>query len=370
LKLAKKDYYDVLGVHKNANEAELKKAYRKLAVKYHPDKNPGDKESEAKFKEVSEAYEVLSDPQKRATYDQFGHTTGPGGFGGFKDTGFSGGFADIFEDFFGDAFGGGGQRRSRGQRGVDVRYNLDMSFEDAAFGLETNIKVPSSKACIPCDGTGSKGGSLATCGGCGGAGQIRMQQGFFTVNRTCDKCMGRGSVITDPCPECRGSGKTKYTKKLSIKIPPGVETGMRLKLSGEGEMGTVGAPPGDLYVVINVREHPFFIRQGNDIACELPISIAQACLGDEVEAPTLNGKVKMKIAAGTQSGKIMRLKGKGIADPRGYGRGDQHVIIKVEVPTKLNERQKELLREFETEADEETHPIKKGFFNKLKDLFG
>ncbi len=367
--MSKRDYYDVLGVHKNATEVEIKKAFRKLAVKYHPDKNPGDKESEMKFKEINEAYEVLSDAQKRATYDQFGHTTGPGGFGGFSDTGFGGGFSDIFEDFFGEAFGGGSQRRQRGQRGADVRYNLDMSFEEAAFGLDTNIKVPSEKPCAACNGTGSKGGTLSTCGKCGGAGQFRVQQGFFTVNRTCDKCRGRGSVITDPCAECKGSGRTRFTKELAVKIPPGVETGMRLKLSGEGGIGTMGAPSGDLYVEISVREHPLFVRKGNDIVCELPVSIVQACLGDEVEVPTLTGKVKMKISAGTQPGKVMRLKGKGIADPRGYRRGDQHVIIKVEVPTKINERQKELLREFEAESDADTHPIKKGFFDKLKELF-
>lgn len=368
--MAKRDYYDVLGIHKNASDTEIKKAYRKLAVKYHPDKNPGDKEAEESFKEISEAYEVLGDPQKRATYDQFGHTMGPEGVGGFRDFGFGGGFGDIFEDVFGDFFGGGGARRSRGQRGADLRYNLDISFEEAAFGMETNIKVPSSKECIRCSGTGAKDGNMSTCSMCQGSGQVRMQQGFFTISKTCGQCMGRGSVIVESCRECGGRGRVEMTKTLSIKVPPGVETGMKLKLSGEGEPGTMGSPSGDLYVVIRVKEHPFFIREGNDIICEIPVSFTQAALGDEIEVPTLEGKVRMKVAPGTQPGKVMRIKGKGFPDPRGYRKGDQHVVINVEVPARLSERQKEILREFDRESGEEAHPIRKGFFTKVRELFG
>ena len=365
--MAKRDYYDVLGIHQNASEAEIKKAYRKLAVKYHPDKNQGNKEAEEKFKEISEAHEVLSDPQKRATYDQFGHTMGAEGFGGFRDAGFGGGgFGDVFEEVFGDFFGGGGKRKSRGRRGGDLRYNLTVSFEDAAFGKETTIKIPTYEECARCDGSGGK---TSACTTCGGTGQVRLQQGFFTVSRSCNKCMGRGSVITDPCRDCSGSGRKEVEKSLSIKVPPGVETGMRLRLTGEGEPGSMGAPPGDLYIVINVKEHPFFVREGNDVICEVPISFVQATLGDEIEVPTLKGKVKMKIPAGSQPGSVLRLRGNGFPDARGYGRGDQHVVIKVEVPSKVTERQKQLLREFDCESCEETHPIKKGFFSKLKEIF-
>ncbi len=366
--MSKRDYYDVLGVHKNASDTEVKKAFRKLAVQYHPDKNPGNAEAENKFKEANEAYEVLSDAQKRATYDQFGHSMGGQGFGGFKDAGFGGGgFGDAFEDLFGDFFGGGGARRGRGERGADLRYNLDITFEEAAFGKETTIRFPASEDCHQCNGTGGKSDACETCQG---SGQIRTSQGFFTVSRTCGRCGGRGRTVTDPCKGCKGQGRLETEKNLSIKIPPGVESGMRLRLSGEGEPGSMGAPPGDLYVVINVEPHPFFIREGNEIICEVPISFNQAALGAEIEIPTLNGKVKMKVPAGSQPGKVMRLKGKGFPDHRGYGKGDQHVVLKVEVPTRLSNRQKELLNEFAKETGEEAHPIQKGFFDKLKELFG
>ncbi len=370
--MSKRDYYDVLGVNQNASETEIKKAFRKLAVQYHPDKNAGNKEAEDKFKEVNEAYEVLGDPQKRATYDQFGHTMGPDGFGGFRDAGFGGGgFGDIFEDIFGDFFGGGGGRRQhRGQRGADLRYNLDVDFKDAAFGMETTIKVPSAKECDACKGTGSKDGKLKQCQNCQGSGQIRMQQGFFTVSRTCSHCSGRGSVIVDPCKDCKGAGRKEVTKTLSINVPPGVETGTRLKLTGEGELGSGGAPPGDLYVVMRVKEHPFFVREGHEIVCEVPIGFTQAVVGDDIEVPTLEGKVKMKIPAGTQPGKVMRLKGKGFPVLGRNARGDQHVIIRVEVPTRINERQKELLAEFEKEFGEDSHPLRSGFFKKFKEMFG
>ena len=373
--MSKRDYYDVLGVNKNASDVEIKKAYRKLAVKHHPDKTQGDKASEQKFKEAAEAYEVLGDAQKRATYDQFGHTMGSEGFGGFRDAGFgaggaAGGFGDIFEDIFGDFFGGGGggQRRG-GQRGNDLRYNLDIKFEDAAFGLETKIKVPSYKSCSDCNGTGGKGGEVETCAHCQGSGQMRMQQGFFTVSRTCNHCMGKGKVIKNPCRSCKGQGKTEETKNLSLNIPAGVETGTRMKLAGEGEPGIGGAPPGDLYVVLSVAEHPFFVREGREVICEIPISFSQAALGDELEVPTLDGKVKMKVPAGTQPGKVMRLKGKGFPDLNRYGRGDQHVVIKLEVPTRLTDRQKELLAEFESESAEDANPLRKGFLDKFKDIF-
>lgn len=370
--MAKKDYYDLLGVNQNASDTEIKKAFRKLAVKYHPDKTQGDKASEEKFKEINTAYEVLSDAQKRATYDQFGHTMGPEGFGGFRDAGFggAGGVGDIFEDMFGDFFGGGGAQRGRGQRGNDLRYNLDVSFKNAAFGLETSIKIPSAKACSDCKGTGGKDGKITTCANCQGSGQIRMQQGFFTVSRTCNRCMGNGATVTDPCKSCRGKGQTKITKTLSVNIPPGVETGTRLKLAGEGELGTGGAPPGDLYVVLRVEEHRFFVREGREIICEVPISFSQAALGDEIEVPTLDGKVKMKVPAGTQPGNVMRLKGKGFPELGRYSRGDQHVVVKVEVPTRLTEKQKELIKEFEAESDDDANPIRNGFFNKLKEIFG
>jgi molecular chaperone DnaJ len=373
--LSKRDYYDVLGVNKNASDIEIKKAYRKLAVKHHPDKTQGDKASEQKFKEAAEAYEVLGDAQKRATYDQFGHTMGSEGFGGFRDAGFgagagAGGFGDIFEDIFGDFFGGGGGAQRRGgQRGNDLRYNLDIKFEDAAFGLETKIKVPSYKSCSDCNGTGGKRGEVETCAHCQGSGQMRMQQGFFTVSRTCNHCMGKGTVIKNPCRSCKGQGRIEETKNLSLNIPAGVETGTRMKLAGEGEPGIGGAPPGDLYVVLSVAEHPFFVREGREVVCEIPISFSQAALGDELEVPTLDGKVNMKVPAGTQPGKVMRLKGKGFPDLNRYGRGDQHVVIKLEVPTRLTDRQKELLAEFDSESAEDANPLRKGFFDKFKEIF-
>lgn len=363
--MSKKDYYELLEVHQNASDAEIKKAFRKLAVKYHPDKNRDDKKAEDKFKEINEAYEVLSDPQKRATYDQFGHSMGGQGAGGFSDSGFGAGFGDVFEDMFGDFFGGG--RRSSGQRGSDLRYNMSISFEEAAFGKETTIKIPTTENCSYCNGSGGKS---ETCSRCKGSGQIRMQQGFFAVNRPCNHCAGRGKVIIDPCSKCKGKGRVEISKTLSVKIPAGIDSGMRLRISGEGEPGLGGAPSGDLYVVIQVEAHPFFMREENEIVCELPISFAQASLGAEIHVPTLDGKVKMKIPAGSQPGKVLRLKGKGFPDARGYGRGDQHVVLKVEVPRKLTERQKELLKEFDEESGDESTPLIKGFFDKVKELFG
>jgi molecular chaperone DnaJ len=370
----KRDYYEILSVHKNASEIEIKKAFRKLAIQHHPDKNQGDKEAEEKFKEATEAYEVLSDPQKRAQYDQFGHA-GVSGAGGYSGNGFGGfgtgtPFGDIFSDIFGDIFGGGGGgRRSQGRRGDDLLYNLEISFEDAAFGCEKKIDVPYAKRCNSCNGSGAKPGTEPKiCPSCRGAGQMRYQQGFFSVSKTCGQCNGEGKVVDDPCPDCRGKGSTKDTKTLSVKVPGGVETGSRLKLNSEGGQGAKGGPNGDLYVAISVKEHSLFRREDDNVLCEIPISFAQAALGCEIEVPTLEGKVSMKIPDGTQSGKVYRLRGKGITSLQGYGRGDQLVIVKVETPTNLNKRQKELLEEFATISGEDAHPMKKGFLDKVMDF--
>jgi molecular chaperone DnaJ len=365
----KRDYYEVLEVHRNASDVEIKKSYRRLAIQFHPDKNPGDKASEDKFKEVSEAYEVLSDGQKRAQYDQFGHAAFNGG------AGFSGGFGaspfgDIFGDIFSDIFGGGRTRGGRGKRGDDLLYNLEISFEEAAFGVEKNIEIPFAKRCGTCNGTGAKPGTDAkTCPTCKGAGQVRFQQGFFSVSKTCNQCNGEGKVVKHPCTECRGTGSVRDRKNLSVKVPAGVETGNRLKLSNEGGQGLKGAPNGDLYVAISVTEHPLFKREGNDVICELPISFTQAALGCEIETPTLDGRVAMKIPEGTQSGRIFRLRGKGIPVLQGYGRGDQLVIVRVETPTSLNKQQKELLEEFARISGEEVNPMSKNFFAKVMDMF-
>ncbi len=368
----KRDYYEILGVHKNASETEIKKAFRKLAIQHHPDKNPGDKEAEEKFKEATEAYEVLSDAQKRAQYDQFGHAgvSGAGGFsgGGFGGFGAGSPFGDIFSDIFGDIFGGGG-RRTQGRRGDDLLYNLEIAFEEAAFGCEKKIDVPYAKRCVSCNGSGAKPGTEPKiCPTCRGAGQVRYQQGFFSVSKTCGQCNGEGKVVDDPCPDCRGKGSVKDTKTLSVKIPGGVETGSRLKLTGEGGQGAKGGPNGDLYVAIAVKDHPLFQREDDNVVCEIPISFAQAALGCEIEVPTLDGKVSMKIPDGTQSGKIYRLRGKGIPSLQGYGRGDQLVIVKVETPTNLSGRQKELLEEFAKISGEDAHPMKKGFLDKVMDF--
>ncbi|MBI2358139.1 MAG: molecular chaperone DnaJ [Deltaproteobacteria bacterium] len=365
----KKDYYETLGVNRSASEEEIKKAYRKLALTYHPDRNPGDKRAEEHFKEVSEAYQVLGDAEKRAQYNQFGHAAfGDGGpfKGGFD---FTTGFEDIFGDIFGEFFGAGTGRRRTRVRGEDLRYNLELSFEEAVFGAEKKIKVPRQGLCDTCQGTGCKPGtSPRSCTSCHGRGQVSFQQGFFNVSRTCTQCRGEGTVITDPCAACAGQGRVRKFHTLSIKIPPGVDTGSRLKLRGEG--GSSGGPPGDLYVDIRVAPHPLFIRDGLDVVCEVPIGFVQAALGADIDVPTLEGKVKMKIPAGTQSGKVLRLKGKGIRDVQGYRQGDQLVRAVVETPTHLTPRQKELLREFAALGGEEVHPLSKGFFDKVKEIFG
>jgi len=368
----KRDYYEVLGVSRDASEDEIKKAYRKLALKYHPDRNPGDRGAEERFKEASEAYQVLSDPEKRAQYDRFGHAafdqTGTG-FGGFDFS--STPFEDLFNDLFGDFFGTTrGRRRSRMRRGEDC-VDLDLKFEEAVFGCEKIIRVPRTTSCEACRGLGTKGGApRVTCPACRGSGQIRFQQGFFSIAKTCGQCGGQGSVIREVCRSCGGSGVARKVQQLNVKIPPGVDTGSRLKLRGEGEVGSNGGPPGDLYVVIRVLEHPFFKRHGDDVLCEVPISFPQAALGAEIEVPTLDGKMKMKIPAGTQSGQVFRLRGKGVPDPQGYGRGDQLVTVVVETPRHLTPRQRELIEEFARISGEDVNPISKGFFDKMKEIFG
>lgn len=376
--MSKRDYYEVLGVGKGASKDEIKKAYRKLALQYHPDRNPDNAEAEAKFKEASEAAEVLLDDNKKSRYDQFGHAgvDGQGGFGagGFGAGGDFGDLGDIFGDIFGDILGGGrrrgGGRRSRGRPGNDLQMSVSISFEEAAFGVEKNITVNRFASCGTCNGSGSKTGKMATCGTCQGTGEIRRQQGFFTVASTCPTCQGMGQTIADPCGTCHGEGRVRKKTDLSVKVPPGIDHGQRLKLSGEGDSGAMGGMSGDLYVVVDVLEHDIFERDGHDVHCIVPISFSQAALGSEIEVPTLDGKVQVSIPSGTQAGKKMRLKGKGIQRLGGYGVGDQILTIHVETPTKLNAQQKEL---FEQLADLEehagSHPMSRGFFDKVKDLF-
>lgn len=343
----KRDYYDVLGVNRQAQETEIKAAYRKLALKYHPDRNPGNREAEERFKEAAEAYEVLRDTQKRSIYDQFGHAglegTGFSGFGGFEDI-FSS-FGDIFEDFFG--FGGGRRSRSRSSRGADLRYDMQLGFMEAAFGTETEIEVEKLEICRTCTGSGSEPGtSPQTCAQCRGSGQISRSQGFFTVRTACHACRGNGQVITHPCSECKGVGQVRVRKKVAVKIPAGVDTASRLRLTGEGEAGAHGGPPGDLYVFIHVEPHDLFERHDNDVVCRIPITFVQAALGDKIEVPTLTGKKKVEIKRGTQPGDILRLRGEGIPSLRNGNRGDQIVQFSIRTPTHLNKKQEEILREF------------------------
>ncbi|EGV17389.1 molecular chaperone DnaJ [Thiocapsa marina] len=351
--MAKRDYYEVLGVSRNASEADLKKAFRRLAMKYHPDRNSGDADTEAKFKEAKLAYDVLSDPKKRSAYDQFGHAGVDAGAGGFGGPGGDGGaFSDIFGDVFGDIFGGrSGARRT--QRGVDLRYDLSLSLEDAVNGKEVKFRIPVQVDCQFCGGTGAKPGTKPkTCTTCGGSGQVRMQQGFFSIQQTCPTCRGTGSVIEDACGHCRGRGRIQEEKTLSVRVPPGVDTGDRIRLAGEGERGEYGGPPGDLYVQIQVKSHPIFTREDSHLHCEVPIGFVTAALGGELEVPTLDGKVMLKIPAGTQTGKMFRVRGKGVKPVRGGVIGDLICRVTVETPVNLTERQKELLREFEASMKE------------------
>ena len=373
--MAKRDYYEVLGVNRDASDEEIKKAYRKLAMKFHPDRNPDNPKSEEQFKEAKEAYEILSDKQKRGAYDQFGHAGvdpsaggGPGGAG-------MGGFADAFSDIFGDIFGGGGGRggRSNVYRGADLRYNLEVSLEEAARGTETRIRIPTMAECETCHGSGAKKGSEPkTCPTCAGHGQVRMQQGFFSIQQTCPKCHGTGRYVADPCPSCHGAGRVKQHKTLSVKIPSGIDEGDRIRLAGEGEPGVNGGPPGDLYVQIHLKPHGVFQRDHDDLHCEMPISFTTAALGGEIEIPTLEGAAKLRIPTETQSGKVFRLRGKGIKGVRSIGYGDLLCHVVVETPVSLTDRQKELLREFDeiSRANSARHnPKAQGWMDKVRDFF-
>jgi molecular chaperone DnaJ len=372
--MAKRDYYETLGCDRGADETVLKTSYRKLAMKWHPDRNQGDAEAEIRFKEVNEAYEVLKDPQKRAAYDRFGHAAfenggggGPAGFGDVAST-----FADIFDDLFGGGMGRGrgGAGGGRG-RGADLRYNMEITLEEAFSGKTAQIKIPTSVTCEACNGSGAKPGTQPkTCRTCGGAGKIRHAQGFFTLERTCPTCQGRGSVIEDPCGACGGAGRVTRERTLSVQIPAGVEDGTRIRLGGEGEAGVRGGAAGDLYIFLSIEPHAFFQREGADLYCRVPISMVTAALGGQVEVPTIDGdKTKVKIPEGTQSQKRFRLSGKGMPILRTRSHGDMYVQVVVETPQKLTKRQRELLAEFDKESSGETHPESAGFFSKVKEFF-
>ncbi|GMU71770.1 MAG: molecular chaperone DnaJ [Betaproteobacteria bacterium PRO3] len=378
--MAKRDYYTVLGVNRDASEDDIKKSYRKLAMKHHPDRNQGDKAAEEKFKEAKEAYEILADAKKRAAYDQFGHAgvdpsagfgggargAGPEGFGGFADA-----FGDIFGEIFGQGRGGGGNGVFRG---ADLRYNLELTLEEAARGTEARIRIPAMEGCETCHGSGAKPGtSSKPCPSCQGRGQVRVSQGFFSIQQTCPQCHGTGKYVPDPCATCGGAGRVRKHKTLSVKIPAGVDQDDRIRLSGEGEAGVNGGPPGDLYVVVQLKPHAVFQREGADLHCEMPISFATAALGGEIEIPTLDGHAKVKIPPETQTGQVFRLRNKGIRPVRGSVTGDLYCHVALETPVKLTSRQKEILREFESinQEDPEAHsPKQKTFFDKLKAFFG
>lgn len=376
--MAKRDYYEVLGVEKGASDEEIKKAYRKLAIKYHPDKNPGDKAAEEKFKELGEAYEILSSPDKRAAYNQYGHAafdrrSGGGGFGqggGFHDP------FDIFREVFGggsifeDFFGGGRGDPSQPHRGEDLRYDMEITFEEAAHGCEKEISVTKLETCDICSGSGAEAGARArTCGTCGGRGQVISSRGIFSIAQPCPNCQGAGRVIDKPCKGCRGTGRREKASKIKLRIPAGVDSGSRLRSAGNGEAGFRGGPAGDLYVILHVRPHEFFQRDGDDLLCEVPISFVQAALGAEVEVPTLDGKAVIKIPAGTQPNSMFRLKGHGVKNIQGYGHGDLHVRINVEVPTHLTSAQKAKLMEFSELCSGKESPISQSFFEKARKLF-
>ncbi len=377
-KAHQRDYYEVLGVTRTAAADEIKSAYRKAALKWHPDRDPENKsEAEVKFRECTEAYSVLSDAQKRQVYDTYGHAglSGMGGGQGFDNTVFQD-FHDIFGDFFGfeDLFGGGGRRgRSRTQRGSDLRYDMSLTFDEAAAGVTTKIKLPRQEYCQECKGTGAKKGTgVQTCEACKGRGQLAYQQGFFTITRTCATCQGAGQIVRERCPECRGQGRLEREKTIELRIPPGVDTGTRLRVAGEGEPGPNGGPAGDLYVVLEVKEHPFFERRGADLYCTIPLSIAQATLGTELQLPGLNGEEKLKIPEGTQSGAVFRLKGRGLADPRGGGKGDLYYHVRVLTPTKLTREQRKLIEQLGAMLKVENKPADRNssIFDKVKDIFG
>ena len=366
--MAKQDYYKLLDLPRTATEAEIKKAYRRLAMKFHPDRNPGDPEAEHRFKETKEAYEVLTDPQKRAAYDQFGHAGLQGGRGGFSA---GDAFGDIFGEMFGDIFSGGQRGRSQVFRGADLRYEFELDLEQAVFGTETSIQIPSLAECRTCGGSGAaKGSTPKTCDTCGGHGQVRVQQSIFTIQQPCPRCKGRGKIISNPCDTCLGQGRVRQEKTLAVTVPAGVDTGDRIRLSGEGEAGRNGGPAGDLYVEIRVREHAIFEREGSNLSCEVPISFATAALGGSVEVPTLDGEVVLKIPAETQSGRVFRMRSKGVVPVRGGSAGDLFCRVVVETPIDLNAGQRDLLREFETSLQQGSHkPREKSFFDGVKKFF-
>ena len=374
--MAKQDYYDCLGVDRDADAAELKKVYRKLAMQFHPDRNPDDAEAEKRFKEVSEAYEVLKDEDKRAAYDRYGHAAfegggpGPGGFGG---GGGAGGFSDIFEEMFGDFMGGRGGQRASAVRGSDLRFNMEITLEDAFNGLKTDIRVPTSVVCESCKGSGGKDGAApVACSSCGGAGRVRSQSGFFTVERTCPTCQGSGHTIKEPCRSCSGAGRQQKEKTLAVNIPPGVEDGTRIRLSGEGEAGLRGAPGGDLYIFLGIKPHRFFRRDGADIHVRVPVPMATATLGGQIEVPTVEGKLlRVSIPEGTPTGHQLRLRGKGMKVLRSESRGDMFVQIFVETPVNLTKKQKELLKEFtgDDKTSKKHSPESTGFLDKVKELW-
>ena len=370
--MSKRDYYEILGVSKDTDSKDVKKAYRRVAMKFHPDRNPDDPKAEEKFKEATEAYDVLMDEEKREAYNRYGHAGVDASMGGGAG---NGNFSDVFGDVFGDIFGGGGGGRGRGgpQRGSDLRYTLDISLEDAVKGTTVEIRVPTLASCDTCDGSGArKGSSPTTCGTCGGAGQVRMQQGFFQVQQTCPTCRGKGKSISDPCGSCHGQGRVERTKTLSVKVPPGVDTGDRIRLSGEGEAGPDGGPPGDLFVQMSVAQHAIFERDGKNLYCEVPITFADAALGGELEVPTLDGRVKLKIPPGTQTGKLFRLRGKGVKQVRGGTVGDLLCRAAVETPVNLNKRQKELFRELQEslgEGGKSQSPRQSSWFEGVKSFF-
>ncbi|MDF2370761.1 MAG: molecular chaperone DnaJ [Rhizobiaceae bacterium] len=374
--MAKADYYQTLGVTKSASAKDLKSAFRKLAMQCHPDKNPDDADSERKFKEINEAYEMLKDPQKRAAYDQYGHAAfeqgGPGGFGGGGGAG-AGGFSDIFEDIFGDMMGGGRSRRSSTarERGADLRYNMEVTLEEAYAGKTAQVRVPSSVQCDQCSGSGAKPGTNAdTCSMCHGAGRVRASQGFFSVERTCPTCHGRGETISDPCTKCSGQGRVTEERSLSVNIPAGIEDGTRIRLAGEGEAGMRGSPSGDLYIFLSVRPHEFFQRDGADLYCNVPISMTTAALGGQFDVVTLDGaKTRVKVPEGTQAGKQFRLKSKGMPVLRSPQTGDLYIQISIETPQHLTKKQRELLEEFESLSSKENNPESSGFFSRMRHFF-
>ncbi len=366
------DPYDVLGVSRDSDISEIKAAYRRLAVKHHPDKNPDDPDSQERFKEVSEAYEILSDPEKRQTYDRFGSTKGFGGqgspFGGGGQN--MGDFFDLFSSMFRGGAGGGRGRRT-GRRGVDLKLEIEVSYEEAAKGVTREVEIPTFDNCETCDGSGAKpGSSPETCSNCSGRGTVRVQNGFFSMMRECPRCDGEGEVISDPCADCGGKGIRQGEESLEVEVPAGVDTGQKLRWTGRGGPGANGGPRGDLYIFIRLEDHPLFERDGRDVICDIPISFTQAAIGGKIEVPTLDGKVNMTVPAGTQTGKTFRLSGKGFPAINGRGQGDQLVRVNVETPVKLTDRQKELLEEFAEEGGEEVHPERKGFFDRMKEIFG